>query len=125
MRPSAFCCFTLLYAAIDGYSEQDASGYFLPKRSNSPFRTPPRKACHSSGVNSRTGPPEFLLLRTPTPPSGRHATSTQFPLEKLRELLTQLEPDPGPSGAFPSVVLPTLYLTDCRKFIPSVATERD
>jgi hypothetical protein len=44
-------------------------------------------------------------LRTPIPPSGRLATSTQLPLEKLRELLTQSEPDP--SGALPCVVLPT------------------
>ena len=52
----------------------------LPKPSNSPFRTPPRKACHSSGVNVRTGPPESLLLRTPISPPGRLATSTQLPL---------------------------------------------
>jgi len=53
---------------------------YLPKPSNSPFLTPPRKACHSSGVNIRTGPAEFLLLRTPTSPPGRLATSTQLPL---------------------------------------------
>jgi hypothetical protein len=79
---------------IDRYHEQDATalcsyGHFLPKRSNSPFRAPPRKACHSSDVNRRTGPSGSLLLRTPIPPSGRLATSTQLPLEKLRELLTQ------------------------------------
>ena len=33
-----------------------------------------------SGVNVRTGPPEFLLLRTPISPPGRLATSTQLPL---------------------------------------------
>jgi hypothetical protein len=53
---------------------------YLPKLSNSPFRTPPRKSCHSSGVNRRTGPPESLLLRTPTVPPGKLATSTQLPL---------------------------------------------
>jgi hypothetical protein len=51
-----------------------------PKRSNSPFRTPPTKACHSVGVNRRTGPAESLLLRTPIVPPGRLATSTQLPL---------------------------------------------
>ena len=55
-------------------------GRYLQKPSNSPFRTPPRKACHSSDVNFRTGPPEFLLLRTPISPPGRLATSTQLPL---------------------------------------------
>src|ERR1700733_5027135 len=64
-------------------------GHLLPKLSNSPFRTPPRNACHSSGVNWRTSPSESLLLRTPTPPLDRLATSTQLPLAKLRELLTQ------------------------------------
>jgi hypothetical protein len=63
--------------------------HFLPKRSNSPFRAPPRKACHSSGVNLRTEPSGSRLLRTPISPSGRLATSTQLPLEKLSELLTQ------------------------------------
>ena len=53
---------------------------YVPKRSNSPFRTPPRKACHSAGVNRRTGPAESLLLRTPIVPPGRPATSTQLPL---------------------------------------------
>jgi hypothetical protein len=53
---------------------------YVPKRSNSPFRTPPRNACHSAGVNRRTGPAESLLLRTPIPPPGRLATSTQLPL---------------------------------------------
>ena len=37
-------------------------------------------AYHSSGVNVRTGPPEFLLLRTPISPPGRLVTSTQLPL---------------------------------------------
>ena len=53
---------------------------YVPKRSNSPFRTPPRKACHSAGVNRRTGPAESLLLRTPIVSPGRLATSTQLPL---------------------------------------------
>src|SRR5215467_8326882 len=83
---------------------QHQRGRYLPKPSNSPFRTPPRNACHSSDVNRRTGPSASLLLRTPIAPPGRSATSTQLPLAKLRELLTQLEPEPGS----PSVVLPTL-----------------
>jgi hypothetical protein len=79
---------------IDSYNGQETTapclyGYSLPKLSNSPFRAPPRNACHSSDVNRRTGPSESLLLRTPILPSGRFATSTQLPLEKLRELLTQ------------------------------------
>jgi Arginase family len=53
---------------------------YPPKPSNSPFRTPPRKARHSSDVNLRTGPDEYLLLRTPISPPGRLATSTQLPL---------------------------------------------
>jgi Arginase family len=53
---------------------------YPPKPSNSPLRTPPRKARHSSDVNLRTGPDEFLLLRTPISPPGRLATSTQLPL---------------------------------------------
>src|SRR5262249_61672192 len=57
-----------------------SSGPYLPKLSNSPFLTPPRKACHSSDVNLRTGPAEFLLFRTPISPPGRLATSTQLPL---------------------------------------------
>jgi hypothetical protein len=61
----------------------------LPNRSNSPFRTPPRNECHSSGVNAKTEPAASLLLRTPISPPGRSATSTQLPLAKLSELLTQ------------------------------------
>jgi len=60
-----------------------------PKLSNSRFRTPPRNALHSSGVKRRTRPSGSRLLRTPTPPSGKSATSTQLPLAKLRELFTQ------------------------------------
>jgi len=79
---------------VDSYPVPDATalcscGHFLPKRSNSPFRTPPRNACHSSGVNRRTAPSASLLLRTPISSSGRLATSTQLPFEKLSELLTQ------------------------------------
>jgi|ERR1700691_5403488 len=79
---------------IDSYLAQDASAFRLCRYawqnlSNSPFRTPPRNACHSSGVKRRTAPSESLLLRTPISRSGRLATSTQLPLEKLRELLTQ------------------------------------
>src|SRR5216683_6417338 len=61
----------------------------LPSLSNSPSRAPPRNASHSWRVNVSTGPPGFLLWRTPTEPPGSSATSTQLPLEKLRELLTQ------------------------------------
>jgi hypothetical protein len=86
--------------------------HFTPKPLNSPFCAPPRNACHSSDVNRRTGPAGSLLLRRPTPPSGRLATSTQLPLEKLRELLTQQRPEPSPSGEFPIVGLSTSYLTD-------------
>jgi len=57
-----------------------SSRRYLPKPSNSPFRTPPMKACHSADVNRRTGPAESLLLRTPISPPGRLATSTQLPL---------------------------------------------
>ena len=90
--------------------------HFLPKLSNSPFRTPPRNACHSSDVNLSTAPWASRLLRTPISPSGRLATSTQLPLEKLNELLTQLEPESGFSAGFPRVGCPTVYLTDCRIF---------
>jgi hypothetical protein len=68
-------CRRCLVALIDR-----SCGRYLPKLSNSPFRTPPIKACHSSGVNRRTGPPDSLLLRTPTSPPDRLATSTQLPL---------------------------------------------
>jgi hypothetical protein len=54
-------------------------------RSNSPVRTPPRKASHSRGVNRRTGPPRSLESRTATRPS-RSATSTQ-PLRSQKELV--------------------------------------
>src|SRR5712691_1511144 len=78
-------------------------GHTLPKLSNSPFRTPPRNARHSSEVNRRTGPSESLLSRTPTSPAGRLATSTQLLLEKLRELLIQYGAEPGLPGRPPSV----------------------
>src|SRR6476646_8535208 len=80
-------------------------GSYMQKRSNSPLRTPPRNACHSSDVNRRTAPSDSLLLRTPISPSGRLATSTQLPLAKLRELLTQSKPE---FSGFPSVALPTV-----------------
>ena len=38
---------------------------------------------------SENRPSGSLLLRTPTSPLGRPVTSTQLPLEKLSELLTQ------------------------------------
>src|SRR5450755_860009 len=79
---------------------------FYPKLSNSPFRTPPRNACHLSDVNRRTGPLESLLSRTPISPAGRLATSTQLLLEKLRELLIQYESEPGLPGRPPRVSLP-------------------
>jgi hypothetical protein len=103
---------SLRLSPIDGQPEQTLrwhahGGHILPKLSNSPFRTPPRNACHSPDVNRRTGPSESLLSRTPIPPSGRPATSTQLLLEKLRELLTQSEPEPGLPGRRPSELLST------------------
>jgi hypothetical protein len=89
-------------------------GHILPKLSNSPFRTPPRNACHSPGVNRRTGPLESLLSRTPISPSGRFATSTQSLLARLRELLIQDESEPGPPERPSCVSLPTSYLAECR-----------
>ena len=38
-------------------------GHFRPNSSNSPLCAPPMNACHSPGVNWRTGPPGYLLLR--------------------------------------------------------------
>ena len=82
---------------------------YLPKLSNSPFRTPPRNACHSSGVNWRTAPAASLLLRTPTPPSARLATSTQLPLEKLSELLIQVSPESGLTEGSPCIGIPMSF----------------
>src|SRR5215831_6054239 len=83
----------------DGITRLARFAGYAPKWSNSPFRAPPRKACHSPGVNCSTGPEGSLESRTPTPPSGRLATSTQLPLLKLRELLIQDKPAlDGPSG---------------------------
>jgi hypothetical protein len=86
-------------------------GRYLPKLSklsNSPLRTPPRNACHSSGVKRRIAPCASRLLRTPISPWGRLATSTQLPLEKLSELFTQTGPESGFSGRSPRIGLPTL-----------------
>ncbi len=83
------------------------NGHILPNPSNSPFRTPPRNACHSPEVNRSTGPLGSLLWRTPISPSGRLATSTQLLLAKLRELLIQCEPEPGIAGRRPLVGLST------------------
>src|SRR5580692_7355131 len=104
------------FVMTDSGYEQDAvlARHFLPKLSNSPFRTPPRNACHSSEVKRSTAPWASRLLRTPISPSGRLATSTQLPLEKLNELLTQYEPESGFSAGFPREGCPTVYLTDCR-----------
>src|SRR5262245_16130357 len=85
----------------------ERSGHWLQKRSNSPFRTPPRNARHSSGVNRRNVPSVSLLWRTPTRPSGRLATSTQLLLEKLRELLIQDDSEPGPPARPLRISLPT------------------
>jgi hypothetical protein len=41
-------------------------------------------------VNLRTGPAGSRLSRTPTEPPGSSATSTQLPLEKLKELFAQV-----------------------------------
>src|SRR5215469_12462775 len=78
-----------------------------PKSSNSPFLTPPRKACHSSGVNRRTGPSRSRLLRTPTVPPGWSDTSTQLPLAKLSELLTQVDPVIVLLARLPAIGVPT------------------
>jgi len=83
------------------------SGHWPQNLSNSPFRTPPRKARHSSGVNRRTPPSESLLWRTPTRPSDSPATSTQLLLEKLSELLIQDDSEPGPPGWPVCASLPT------------------
>src|SRR5712691_11630773 len=87
----------------------------LLKRSNSPFRAPPRNASHSLGVNRRTGPCGSLLSRTPMPPPGRLATSTQLLFEKLRELLTQgrSEADDLSGRWSPSVRLSTSLPPGC------------
>jgi hypothetical protein len=82
----------------------------MPKPSNSPFRTPPIKARHSSGVNRSTGPLESRLLRTPISPPDRSATSTQLPLAKLSELLTQVSLFVARAGRLPTVGVPTLSL---------------
>src|SRR6185369_9844958 len=47
------------------------TGQMPAKRSNSPFRAPPRKARHSPGVKLRTGPVASLLSRTPIWPPSR------------------------------------------------------
>src|ERR1700754_2783573 len=48
-----------------------------------------RNAAHSARVKLRTGPPGSRLSRMPTESPGSSATSTQLPLAKLKELLTQ------------------------------------
>src|ERR1700750_2860045 len=48
-----------------------------------------RNADHSARVKLRTGPPGSRLSRMPTESPGSPATSTQVPLEKLKELLPQ------------------------------------
>src|SRR6185295_16305004 len=48
-----------------------------------------RNAAHSARVKLRTGPPGSRLSRMPTESPGSPATSTQLPLAKLKELLTQ------------------------------------
>jgi hypothetical protein len=90
-----------------GLRSTRASVHTLLRLSNSPFRTPPRNAVHSSDVNRRTGPPESLLSRTPITPSGRLATSTQLLLAKLRELLIQRATGSDPSGHPSFVSVPT------------------
>lgn len=82
---------------------------YRPKLSNSPFCTPPINACHSSGVNARTAPSGCLLLRTPTPPSARLATSTQLPFEKLSELLIQVRTEFALSEGFPCIGIPMSF----------------
>ena len=48
-----------------------------------------RNAAHSARVKLRTGPSGSRLSRMPTVLPGSSATSTQLPLAKLKELLTQ------------------------------------
>src|ERR1700730_135267 len=72
------------------------------------LRSPPPSAAIQSKMRRRTGPSGSLLSRTPIPPPGRFAPSTQLPLEELRELLTQDSSTPdGVSGRSPSVGLTT------------------
>jgi hypothetical protein len=66
----------------------------------------PRNDDHSPAVKRSTGPSGSLLSRRPTT-RPRPATSTQLPLEKLYELLTQRGPDPDASGALSNVGLST------------------
>src|SRR5712691_6148210 len=90
----------------------------LLKRSNSPFRAPPRNASHSLGVNRRTGPCGSLESRTPTPPPGRLATSTQLLFEKLRELLIQDRHASGDlSGRSPSREVATSLPPECLRVV--------
>ena len=62
----------------------------LANPSNFPRRAPPRNVSHPPRVNLRTAPAGSRLSRTPTEPPGSPATSTQLPLEKLKELLAQV-----------------------------------
>jgi hypothetical protein len=74
-------------------------------------------------VNRSTGPSGSRLLRRPIVQPDRLATSTQLPLEKLRELLTQLGPESGLSGEFPNVGLATitsLIVVSCPQYAQSV-----
>jgi len=98
------------------------SGHALPKRSNSPLRTPPINACHSSGVNRRTEPSGFLLSRTPISPPLRFATSTQLPFEKLRELLNQCASEPGLTSRPPGLRL-SMFLPRCVSFSMAFVTD--
>src|SRR6202012_4144927 len=59
------------------------------------------------GEKCRAGPSGSLLSRRPTVWPGRLATSTQLPLEKLNELLTQRGLESGVSGELPNVGLST------------------
>src|ERR1700751_4224812 len=95
--------------APEDRSPRGRDGYILvrPKSSNSPLRTPPRNACHSSGVNRRTAPSLSRLFLTPTVPPGRSDTSTQLPLAKLSELFTQVDPAAGRPVRLLAIRVPT------------------
>jgi hypothetical protein len=61
------------------------------RRAAEPIEFPsraPEEGIPLSAVNLRTDPPGSLLLRTLTEPPDSSVTSTQLPLEKLKELFT-------------------------------------
>ena len=63
------------------------------QRSKSPSFTPAMNAAHPEPPKIRTGPVLSLLSLTAMRRSGRHATSTQFPLAALRRLFRHTTPN--------------------------------